>query len=74
MGVVVTPDWLAVPTALLVDVPGYTRFPLFPLCGFTAVGVVVGAALKRRSPAEYRSFKACATGPRQTGSTVSMAY
>lgn len=44
------PDWLAVPTALLVDVPGYTRFPLFPLCGFTAVGVAVGAALQRRSP------------------------
>lgn len=44
------PDWLAVPTGLLVDVPGYTRFPLFPLCGFTAVGVAVGAALKRRSP------------------------
>ncbi|HRI50250.1 MAG TPA: heparan-alpha-glucosaminide N-acetyltransferase domain-containing protein [Pseudomonadota bacterium] len=44
------PDWLAVPTALLVDVPGYTRFPLFPLCGFTAVGVAVGAAMKRRSP------------------------
>ena len=45
------PDWLAVPLGLLVDVPGYTRFPLFPLCGFTAVGVAVGAALKRRSPA-----------------------
>lgn len=44
------PDWLAAPTALLVDVPGYTRFPLLPLCGFTAIGVAVGAALQRRSP------------------------
>ena len=44
------PEWLAAPVGLLVDVPGYTRFPLFPLCGFTAVGVAVGGTLKRRSP------------------------
>ncbi|MFO0579990.1 MAG: heparan-alpha-glucosaminide N-acetyltransferase domain-containing protein [Polyangia bacterium] len=29
--------------ALLVDVAPYTRFPLLPLCGFTAVGYFVGA-------------------------------
>lgn len=33
------------PLALLVDVPGYTRFPLLPLVGFTAVGVLVGRGL-----------------------------
>lgn len=42
--------WLAVPAALLFDVPPYTRFPLLPLCGFTAVGVAVGGWLQRRPP------------------------
>lgn len=35
------------PLALLVDVPGYTRFPLFPLCAFTAFGMVLGRPLAR---------------------------
>jgi uncharacterized membrane protein len=42
--------WAAVPLALLFDVPPYTRFPLLPLCGFTAVGVAVGALLQQRPP------------------------
>lgn len=42
--------WLAVPAALLFDVPPYTRFPILPLCGFTAIGVAVGAWLQRRPP------------------------
>lgn len=42
--------WLAVPAALVFDVPAYTRFPLLPLCGFTAVGVAVGAWLQRWPP------------------------
>ncbi len=36
---------LRAPLALLVDVPGYSRFPLFPLVGFTTLGVLVGRAL-----------------------------
>lgn len=43
-------DWPAVPAALLFDVPPYTRFPLLPLCGFTAIGVAVGDWLQRRPP------------------------
>ncbi len=42
--------WLAVPAALLFDVAPYTRFPLLPLCGFTAVGVAIGDWLQRRPP------------------------
>jgi uncharacterized membrane protein len=37
--------WARAPLALLVDVPGYTRFPLLPLVGFVAIGVLVGRAL-----------------------------
>ncbi len=36
--------------ALFVDVAPYTRFPLLPLCGFTAVGVAVGSWLLQRPP------------------------
>lgn len=49
---------LAVPAALLFDVPPYTRFPLLPLCGFTAVGVAVGAWLQRRPP----TLRSCVLG------------
>jgi len=38
---------LRAPLALLVDVPGYARFPLLPLVGFTAIGVLVGRGLAR---------------------------
>lgn len=41
---------LAVPLALLVDVPPYTRFPLFPLCGFCALGVALGQRLGAAPP------------------------
>ncbi len=37
--------WLAAFVGLLVDVPGYTRFPLLPLVGFCAIGVLVGDKL-----------------------------
>jgi len=37
--------WLRAPLALVVDVPGYSRFPLLPLVGFVALGVLVGRAL-----------------------------
>jgi uncharacterized membrane protein len=39
---------LAAPLALLVDVPGYTRFPLFPLVAFTIAGLVAGRRLVAR--------------------------
>jgi uncharacterized membrane protein len=44
------PAPLAVPLALLVDVPPYTRFPLFPLCGFCALGVALGQRLVAVQP------------------------
>ena len=52
---VAVPRVLAVPTgpglaalaALFFDVPGYTRFPLLPLVGFCALGVIVGRFLPR---------------------------
>jgi uncharacterized membrane protein len=52
--------WLAVPLALVVDVPPYTRFPLLPLCGFTALGVAVGDWLQRRPPTPLQSVLGCA--------------
>jgi len=36
---------LSLPAALFVDVPPFTRFPLLPLCGFTALGVAFGRLL-----------------------------
>lgn len=45
----VTSSWmgalLRAPLALFVDVPGYAHFPLFPLVGFTSLGVLVGRSL-----------------------------
>lgn len=38
--------------ALLLDVPPYTRFPLLPLCAFTAIGFLIGT---RPLPAPRRS-------------------
>ncbi|MBL9002881.1 MAG: DUF1624 domain-containing protein [Myxococcales bacterium] len=37
--------WLAALVGLFVDAPGYTRFPLLPLVGFCAIGVLVGDKL-----------------------------
>lgn len=45
---------LRAPLALLVDVPGYARFPLLPLVGFTALGVLVGRGLAQL-PAPVRA-------------------
>jgi uncharacterized membrane protein len=47
---------LAIPAALLFDVAPYTRFPLLPLCGFTAIGVAVGTLLGRFSPSRAHSL------------------
>jgi uncharacterized membrane protein len=47
------------PLALLVDVPGYSRFPLLPLVGFTALGVLVGRGLALL-PAPARAGQALA--------------
>ncbi len=41
------PSPLAPFLALLLRVPPYTRFPLLPLCGFTAMGVAAGDLLRR---------------------------
>lgn len=48
---------------LLVDVPGFTRFPLLPLCGFGALGVAFGpmSSVPRR-PLVYLGWAALATG------------
>lgn len=62
---VVVPRVLAVPTepglaalaALWFDVPGYTRFPLLPLVGFCALGVIVGRFLPRLRPAESSAVR-----------------
>jgi uncharacterized membrane protein len=43
--------WVRTPLALLVDVPGYTRFPLLPLVGFVALGVLVGRVLAEHGAA-----------------------
>lgn len=47
---------------LLVDVPGFTRFPLLPLCGFCAIGFALGplSSVPRR-PAVYLSWCLLAT-------------
>jgi uncharacterized membrane protein len=50
------PQPLAPALALLVDLPPYTRFPLFPLVGFTAIGVVTGQALAARQPTPRQSL------------------
>jgi len=48
------PSWIRPLVGLVVDVPEYTRFPLLPLVGFCAVGMVVApslvAAEKRQKP------------------------
>lgn len=46
---------------LFVDVPGFTRFPLLPLCGFCAIGVAVGplSGVPRR-PIVYVAWTALA--------------
>lgn len=55
--------WLAALWGLWLDVPGYTRFPLLPLVGFCALGVLVGGRLPnlRLSPrAALASMVLCA--------------
>ena len=44
------PVALKVPLALFWDVAPYTRFPLLPLCTFTAVGFYIGTRLAERLP------------------------
>jgi uncharacterized membrane protein len=44
------PPLLAAPLALLVDVPGYTRFPVLPLVAFTIAGLLIGRWLLAHAP------------------------
>ena len=44
------PVVLKVPLALVLDVAPYTRFPLLPLCAFTAAGFFIGTRLAERLP------------------------
>lgn len=37
---------LAAVIGLVIDIPPITRFPLLPLCGFAAIGVLLGARLR----------------------------
>ncbi len=60
-----TQVWAAAAWGLWFDVPGYSRFPVFPLLGFCAIGFCVGEALRVRSlqPQEMRrAFVACVLG------------
>jgi hypothetical protein len=47
------PAAAAVPLALLVDVPPFTRFPLVPLVAFTGFGFAAGIRLRERPPAPW---------------------
>lgn len=44
------PSLTLLPAALLIDVAPYTRFPLLPLCGFTALGFYLGLQLVKQMP------------------------
>lgn len=60
-----TQVWSAAAWGLWFDVPGYTRFPVFPLLGFCAIGFCVGEALRARSPQPpelRRAFVICVLG------------
>ena len=48
------PGGLSPLAALFCDVPPYTRFPLLPLIGFCAVGVLLGERLLARAPSPRR--------------------
>lgn len=47
-------------TGLLIDVAPISRFPLFPLCGFVAIGVWLGYALRPTDWTESKSLRVLA--------------
>lgn len=50
------PSLTLLPVALLIDITPYTRFPLLPLCGFTALGFYLGLQLVQGMPTLRRSL------------------
>lgn len=50
------PSLMLLPAALLIDVAPYTRFPLLPLCGFTALGFYLGLQLVQQMPTLRQSL------------------